>query len=749
MRHTRVRYGRWAAGLIVGWMIVAVSGDGVPGYASEIPPDDSPQAFAIALSPGGVTPGETLTVAWAAPAGRPATDWVGVFPQGGGPGSEVWWVYTGGATSGSVTLQAPATAGVYEARYLLEDGYAVAATSASTTVGGPLPPPPPTTTYSVTVSPSSAVPGQPLTLAWTAPGGRPASDWVGVFPPGGAPGSEVWWTYTDGSQTGSATLPAPGAGTYEVRYLLQDGYAIGAMGGPLTVAPSSPPPTTSGDVVRFLEQSTFGPTPALISHVQNIGLENFLEEQFNAPISSYPTLPLYPTTRDQTACPNNSTCQRDNYTMYPLQNRFFVNALYGPDQLRQRVALALHQIVVVSGVDVNQPSWMAPYLQILDRNAFGNFRQLLFEISLSPAMGRYLDISGNTRTNPNENYAREILQLFSIGTVLLNPNGTQQVDANGQPIPAYTQTDVNNFARVFTGWRLATAPASGVPNYIDNMVANQAQHDTDAKALLNGVVLPAGQTALQDLNGAIDNIFNHPNVGPFISKQLIQHLVTSNPSPAYVERMTSVFNDNGSGQRGDLRALVRAIVLDDEGRGEVKTDPNYGRLRNPAQFVLNILRAFSARGASGTGQSDGYLNPRISPMGMDLFRPQSVFSYFSPGTVIPGTNGVRGPEFGILSTSTALQRANFVNTIVFSTIPVSANAPTGTSIDLSPLQALAGSPAQLVEYLNQLLMHGAMPETMRQSIVQAVSAVSATNTLKRARTALYLVATSSQYQVER
>jgi hypothetical protein len=539
-------------------------------------------------------------------------------------------------------------------------------------------------------------------------------------------------------------------GTYEVRYLLQDGYQVGATGAaPVTVTSSSPPPATPGDIVRFLEQSTFGPTPGLIAHVQNVGFETFLEEQFNAPISSYPTLPLYPTTRDLTACPNNSTCQRDNYTMYPLQNRFFVNALYGPDQLRQRVALALHQIVVVSGVDVNQPSWMAPYLQLLDRNAFGNFRQLLFEISLSPAMGRYLDISGNTRTNPNENYAREILQLFSIGTVLLNPDGTQQIDGNGQPIPAYTQTDVNNFSRVFTGWRLAAAPAAGVPNYIDNMTANQAQHDIGEKTLLNGAVLPAGQTALQDLNGAIDNIFNHPNVGPFISKHLIQHLVTSNPSSAYVARTTAVFNDNGSGQRGDLRALVRAILLDEEARGDIKTDPVYGRLRNPAQFVANILRAFNARGANGTGQSDGYLNPRISPMGMDLFRPQSVFSYFAPGTVVPGTSGVRGPEFGILSTSTALQRANFVNTIVFSTIPVSANAPTGTSIDLSPLQALAGNPAELVEYLNQLLMHGAMPDTMRQSVIHVVSAVSATNTLKRARTAVYLVATSSQYQVER
>lgn len=513
--------------------------------------------------------------------------------------------------------------------------------------------------------------------------------------------------------------------------------------------PTPNPTPLSGDAVRFLEQATWGPTTELVSYVQSNGFDNYLNEQFAAPASSYPTLPLYPTTRDEATCPSGSACQRDNYTMYPLQNRFFTNALYGQDQLRQRVAFALHQIFVVSGVDITQPSWMAPYLQILDRNAFGNYRQLLYEITLNPAMGNYLDMAGNTRTNPNENYAREVLQLFSIGTVKLNLDGTPQLDAAGQPVPAYTQTTVNNFARVFTGWRFAPAPAAGVPNYIDPMVANESQHDTGSKTLLNGVVLPAGRTALQDLNGALDNIFNDPNVGPFISKQIIQHLVTSNPSPAYVARVASVFNDNGAGVRGDLKAVVRAVLLDGEARGDLKTDPNYGRLRHPAQFICNILRAFNAMSANRSTTSDGYLNPQSSPMGMDLFRPPSVFSYYSPGTVVPGTGGVRGPEFGILSTSTALRRANFVNTIVFSNIAVSTNAPNGTSIDLSALQALAGDPAQLVERLNQLMMHGTMSVEMRNSITGAVSAVSSSNPLKRARTAVYLVATSSQYQVER
>jgi uncharacterized protein (DUF1800 family) len=504
---------------------------------------------------------------------------------------------------------------------------------------------------------------------------------------------------------------------------------------------------SAADATRLLEQATWGPTPALVQHVQTVGFDRFLEEQFNAPASSYPTLPLYPTTRDTTTCPNGSTCQRDNYTMYPVQNRFFVNGLYGDDQLRQRVAFALHQIIVVSGVDITQPSWMTPYLQTLDRDAFGSFRQLLYDITINPAMGNYLDVNNNTKTRPNENYAREVLQLFSIGTARLNLDGTQQLDAAGQAIPTYDQTIVNNFARVFTGWRLAPG-ATGIPNYIDPMVVNESQHDTGSKTLLNGVTLPAGQGTAKDLADAIDNIVNDPNVGPFISKQLIQHLVTSNPTPEYVARIAAVFS-GGGGLRGDLRAVVKAILLDPEARGDVKSDQNYGRLRHPAQFILNLLRAFNARSADGTADSDGYLNPQSVNMGMDVFRPPSVFSYFSPNGVVPGTNGVRGPEFALFTTSTALRRDNFVNTMAFSRIAVSTNAPNGTALDLSAMQALATNPAQLVDALNARLMHGTMSPEMRQSIIDAVTAVAVTNPLKRARTAVYLVATSSQYQVER
>ena len=218
---------------------------------------------------------------------------------------------------------------------------------------------------------------------------------------------------------------------------------VGSSGGNLSTA----------DIVRFLEQSTWGPTPELIEHVRQVGFDAFLTEQFEAPMSSYPSLP--PVTYDarqrrraQAAPP----VQRDNYTLYLLQNQFFRNGLYGQDQLRQRVAFALHQIIVVSGVDISLPFWYAPYLQILDRNAFGSYRNLLYDITLNPAMGNYLDVTGNTGLGRTRTTRREVLQLFSIGTFKLNPDGTQQLDGAGQPIPTYGQTDVSNFARVFTGW---------------------------------------------------------------------------------------------------------------------------------------------------------------------------------------------------------------------------------------------------------------------------------------------------------
>jgi hypothetical protein len=298
--------------------------------------------------------------------------------------------------------------------------------------------------------------------------------------------------------------------------------------------------------------------------------------------------------------------------------------------------------------------------------------------------------------------------------------------------------------------------ATGVPNYIDPMVVSEGAHDIAAKQLLNGVALPANQNTRKDTSDAIDNIFNDPSIGPFISKQLIQHLVTSNPSPAYVTRVTTVFNGNGGAPRGDLKAVVRAILLDQEARGAVKSEAGYGRLRDPAQYILNVLRAFNAGSRDLAAESDGYVNPQAVNMGMDVFRPPSVFSYFSPSNGVPGGGGLRGPEFGLLSTSTSLVRVNFINTLIppnsaatTGGINVSTNSPNGTALNLSPLEALASNPTAMVDYLVGLLMHATMSPEMRASVIGAVNAVAATNPLRRARTAAYLVLTSSQYQVQR
>jgi uncharacterized protein (DUF1800 family) len=581
-----------------------------------------------------------------------------------------------------------------------------------------------------------------------------------------------------------------------------------------TPAPAVPPPadppyvpdsytgpvSSDADAVRFLEQATWGPTAADLAHVKAVGFKAYLNEQFNASVtnpakgSNYPDL-TFPLDDQNAACPNPSpspppdpnynqtVCNRDQFSSYPIQRTFFSNGLYGPDQLRQRVAWALHQIIVISAQngELNRPSRMTPYLQALDRNAFGSYRTLLGEITQTLTMGQYLDMRLSTKNSPNENFAREVLQLFSIGTSVLNPDGSPQLDATGMPLASYNQTTVNEFTRVFTGWRDLTPSAlgAGITDYRSPMAPRGGTtHDVGAKTLLSGQVVPAcsgtnAACAQSDLTAALDNIFNHPNVGPFISKQLIQHLVTSNPSGAYVQRVASVFNNDCSGlypiagctnARGNLKAVVQAILLDPEARGDVKTDPNYGKLREPAQYITGFLRTLNVKSFDKTSTSDGVLGGRSSTdftgtLDQPIFNPTTVFSYYQPGYEVPGTK-ILGPAFGIMSTSTTLRRANDINTLVYSgvsanTTPTAANPdrPRGTSIDTSNLEALAGNPDDVLDVLNQLLLHGTMSAQMRSSITTAMNFINDANTAtrnqKRARLAVYLVATSSQYDIQR
>jgi uncharacterized protein (DUF1800 family) len=547
----------------------------------------------------------------------------------------------------------------------------------------------------------------------------------------------------------------------------------------------------SGDRSRLMEQATFGRTAAIDERIRRIGPRAWLNEQFNMGYPSatnpYPNDPLKttnvgndPLCKGNTATDVPPTCFRDTYSMYKPQTWFMREAFYGDAQLRHRVAWALAQIWVTSGVDVQQGRHMVEYHKILSNNAFGNYRTLMKEMTLNPTMGIYLSMAQSTKNNPNENYAREIMQLFTVGLFMLNQDGTLQLDGQGNPIPTYDQNGVNNLTKVLTGWSFcstvgATCPnaQSGIQNYIDPMLLVPTLHDTTAKTLLSypGAVsqtIPACTgctgTALRDyannsMDQALDNIFYHPNVGPFVSKNLIQQMVTSDPSPAYVARVAAVFNNNGLGVRGDLKAVIKAILLDPEARGDVKTDPMYGKLREPVLYATNICRAFNVRSADGTMPSDGYLTGRSEFNGMSQvpFMSPTVFNFFPPTYVIPGT-AMLGPEFAIMTTGTSIQRANFSNRFVFSNPPIAGgttDAPNGTSLDYSELQSLAQADTTsnlLLDELNKRLLHGTMTDTMKSTIMTAVNVIptqTQENFLQRARQAVYLVATSSQFQVQR
>ena len=543
-------------------------------------------------------------------------------------------------------------------------------------------------------------------------------------------------------------------------------FAGGAL---LSVSVAQADNLNAADVIRFLEQSSWGPTTASVQACQTLGsFANCLQTQFQAQPGSYP-VPFETAQNLTVVCPTGSpaNCFQNYFSQYPNQLAFFTNALTGSDQLRQRVAFALHQILVVSGVKIVEPSFMAPYLNTLLADTFGNYRTLLQDITLNPAMARYLDMANNDKPsadgkiNPNENFAREVMQLFTIGLYWLNADGTQMLGQQNQPIPTYDQDTVAGFAHVFTGWTYADLSGGGVAgnfpnpiNFVNELVLYRDKkgvdqhHDKSAKTLLSlspnvsPTLLPANQDGQIDLQEALDNLFNHPNVGPFIGKQLIQHLVTNNPSAAYVNRVATAFNTGigfgfGSGKRGDMQAVIAAILLDTEARGALKTDSAYGRLREPAQFVLNVLRSLNAK-------SDGVLDQLTKAMGQDIFYPPTVFNYFPDSYNLPGAT-LQGPEFGIDASSQAIARGNFLNSIIFS----QKSSLPGTTIDLTQLNALAANPSNLVDTLDQTYLHSTMTDSMRTELVNTLTMIPSNQPAQRTQTALYVLLASGQYQVQR
>jgi uncharacterized protein (DUF1800 family) len=477
---------------------------------------------------------------------------------------------------------------------------------------------------------------------------------------------------------------------------------------------------------RFLEQSTWGPTQQSLAHVQQIGLQAFLNEQFNAPISTYPA---------PGAGANLSF----------VQKHFFANAVAGSDQLRQRISSALSEMFVISGISVSDPNAFVLWMNMLQKDALGNHADLLKDVTLSPAMGSYLNMANNdgcSNCRANENYGREVLQLFTIGLEELNPDGTQQLDGSGNPVPTYAQSTVTAFASAFTGWTYPaqtgqTAQFHDPADYSGPMISFDAHHNNAVKTLLDNTVLPAGNNAQTDLAAALQNIFNHPNVGPFLAKHLIEHLVTSNPSGEYVSRVASVFNDNGSGVRGDLKAVVNAILMDPEARrgdDPTQVQAKDGHLKEPLLHILNLLRATSATTDGGSN-----LQYYASNMGQEPFYAPSVFNFYPPDYVISGTQ-LLGPEFKLLNTSTTIARINFVNDLIYGSVGST------TKIDLSQYVALAPDVNKLLDAISAVMLHGQMSDDMHNTLVSTLTAI--TDSKERTKAAFYLMGSSSQYQVQ-
>jgi uncharacterized protein (DUF1800 family) len=495
------------------------------------------------------------------------------------------------------------------------------------------------------------------------------------------------------------------------------------------------PSTTGRAAARFLDQATWGGTPVSLAALEKTTLFDWLEAQFALNTSDLPDQAILLADGDS------------NNNLAPVQAAFFQNAVTGQDQLRQRVAFALSQIWIVSATSGVSPAYAyPPYWRIFRDNAFGNYRDLIKAVTLSPAMGRYLNMANNNKGNAangtaaNENYAREMMQLFTLGLTQLNPNGSAVLSA-GQPAPTYTQAIVTSTAKVLTGWTYPTAPGATAKTnnpayYFGQMFSVEAEHDVTAKTVVGNVLLPAGQNAEVDLEGLLDAVMQQPTMAPFVSQQLIQHLVTSNPSPAYIERVSRVFTNNGSGVTGDLRAVVKAILMDEEARaGDSATaavNGNFGHLREPVLFMANILRGLNAT-LGATTSIDSY----TAEMGEDLFNAPSVFSYFSPQ--YRTEKGLLGPEFQIYSTQTVAYRADIINSILYGTL----NG--GTQANLTAFVNLAGNTTSLLDYIGTIFLHGSMSTALQQAATEAVNA--ATTPTTKAQAALYIVLTSGEYQV--
>jgi uncharacterized protein (DUF1800 family) len=538
-------------------------------------------------------------------------------------------------------------------------------------------------------------------------------------------------------------------------------------GAAIFALPEAPPAlslanVTVQDAARLLHQATFGPTAAEIATVRQRGYAGWIADQLAQPA----TLHRPATVSDFEAYTRSATTTSAVPTN--RQAAWWRIAVNAPDQLRQRVAFALSEIFVISDQNTTingATEGAANYYDLLVQGAFGNFRQLLEDVTLSPMMGIYLsslrngkgtfDAQGNVLTSADENYAREVMQLFTIGLRQLQPDGTLKLDSTGQPIATYDQATISEMAKVFTGWAYASTLAnpnfrSSTADYLNPMRLYSDFHDNTAKTILDGRVIPANQGGTADLRMALDALFQHPNTGPFFARQMIQRLVTSNPSPAYVYRVAQVFANNGSGVRGDLGSVVRAILLDYEARAPaLLANPAFGKMKEP------LLRATAMFRALGGGSNSGRFNI-ASPEGslaQASLRSPTVFNFFEPAYILPGLLGSAGlyaPEFQILTDTTAITIPNFYYSYIYTNR--TATDPNSQTIGFmfEALLPLARSPGPLVDQLDQLLAGATLPQAAKDRVIAALNAVPAsTSDIERVRAAVYLIMSTAGGAVQK
>lgn len=554
-----------------------------------------------------------------------------------------------------------------------------------------------------------------------------------------------------------AAIPFDPANT-RVEVQFHVGEQLAAAASAAITAPGPDFQVDARDALRLAQQASFGANQSLIEDIRRAGIESWIDDQMALSISSYSDL------ADDAVLVNfcdgeGYICYRDHFTAFRLQMRFFHDALHNDDQLRQRVAFALSQILVVSenGIPVNYG--LSRYQQAFMDNAFGNYRDILEHVARSPTMGVYLNSVNSRAIAPNENFPREIMQLFSLGEVRLNLDGTPMLDGEDRTIPTYTEDDVKALARALSGWIFPTlAPLrpslQNPPVFYADMDALAEEHDVGAKTFL-GVNLAGGQDADTDLEQVLDIIFNHPNVAPFISRQLIQHLVKSNPSPQYVQRIATVFENNGQGVRGDLAAVVKAILLDGEARNPDPSPSRAGKLRDPVLLMTSAMRLVGA-------ESDGYaFLRRMGSLGQIPFESPSVFNFYPPDYALPGGNGLVSPPQGVMNIGTVFARHNLLYEWTFSgsngrwdwNPPDEYPGATGTHVDWSSWGRLAYTPEHLLDVLDDLALEEDLTAHQRSVLLEAINARTywgdpLEESRRRARLAVYLIVTSPQFQLD-